>query len=890
MGRRAAPAGVFAAMLIAGFLFSWLWVRRVSVEDLEHVRQADYRDGILYGIDMQEQDYFVFRIGLESGEGEGVRVPMSDGGRGTELTCMAAAGSGTLYVLASYSDGKDIHRDIMVCDFERRRLEPAAHLEQFADRDVRAILPYQDGIQIVCRNSHGELELWALEGDKFCLLGRYPKISDGNVLYFVTETSEVFVALEDGRICRVDEEGNTERIFQNQGSREDGWNQNIRFCQDEVFFENSLSHQRYRIDLSKRPYRAVSWENPYWPVKSFQAERFQAGMQDRDGIRYGILSLEDGRSVAAVCGAVEYVAEQVCWPAEKKLMAQVFLFLGFVGAELLLWGIWRYLKRKEIAVPLVVETAVLAAVVMAAGTEWIEGRVFSAVRENIEESSREACIRAGTEYMDTYLPENVRIMSNFHKITDKNRIPLRYDYAKYGRIEDSVFSDLRFELLVKKEDGIYALESFQYMPGIPLPYNYGLCSYEVFDSVRKAADEGAAVFLKNEMVDQQACLLFLPFSLSECRYPLVLGVELSLSQMNQMIARQSMEIRRILYGVSGVFMVSVLFLIWLGMRPLKALKQAALQVAEGKPGVQVKVWGRSEAAVTARYFNHMSEQIGVQIRGIRQYQKKYAAFFPFWFLPGEEKRDESHGYVGDFESGKEYPVMALGFLQEKFSGYPGANPDTGRIIRLIHQGRGDVIGFEEYGLRCMFLEEPQAALNSAMKIIKFAEEQGYKLCIAIGTEKLSLGITGNSSRSRVTACHMDGDISWFLKDWGEERGIPLLMTGKAAGRIPGFFAEYHYRLLGRIRMNHGMRTEPVYEVLDGEDGWQQRKKLLTEGTFAAGREAFQNGDFTAARMAFIQVYSENPQDGAALHYIRLCEKNNVLPDGEKQCDMEVWKL
>ena len=91
-------------------------------------------------------------------------------------------------------------------------------------------------------------------------------------------------------------------------------------------------------------------------------------------------------------------------------------------------------------------------------------------------------------------------------------------------------------------------------------------------------------------------------------------------------------------------------------------------------------------------------------------------------------------------------------------------------------------------------------------------------------------------------------------------------------------------------MNHGMHTEPVYEVLDGEDGWQQRKKLLTEGTFAAGREAFQNGDFTAARMAFIQVYSENPQDGAALHYIRLCEKNNVLPDGEKQCDMEVWKL
>lgn len=886
--RQKMPAVAVLLLLGASLLFSWLWVRQASVEPLSYVSQVEYRDGILYGLELQEQDYLIFRLDLESRTGRTVKVPMSAGGAGRAISDLTAARSGKLYLRFSYSEGEEVHQDIAVCNFETGQLEPVIHLEDYPDKRISSILPYEEEIQILCWDGSGALEFLIPEEGGLRPWKRYCGFSDQEVLLSFLESGQTFAILDDGWIGLKRENGELERIFKNQGNQEEGWNQNIQFYPEEIDYENSLSGQRYRIDLREKPYQPVPCENPYQQVKSFNLDQFQAREEDRDGIRFGILSLEDGRSVAAVCGAVEYVADQISWPKERSLGAWLLLSAVLAAVFLMGYGFWFYLKRRDAVIPLVVETAVLAAGMLAAGTNLIEKQVLLAVRKNIEESSVESCIQVGREYVDTFLPENIERMSGYPEITTENRLPIHGEYSLYDPPGASVFSNLRFELFVKKEEEVYALDSYQYLPNLPLQYNYGICSNETFRSIKKALQERKVVSQQTEMLDGQMYSVFIPFSYQEGEYAYLLEVELSLSRANQMIAEQSLEIQRILYGVSGILMVSILFLIWFGMKPLGSLKQAALQVAEGKPGVQARVKGRSEAAATARYFNHMSEQIGKQISGIREYQKKYAAFVPFWFLQSKSEPWQAKDQQKAMESETLYPVMAIGFLSETISEHPRQNQDMEEMIQQIHHWGGDVLEFEEYGLRCMFLEAPESALTAAVNILRMEKQQKKVSGIGIGMEKLRLGITGNHLRSRITACYMDGDISWFLKQWGEARKMPLLMTETAAGEIPGFFSKYHYRLLGELLMNHGKRRESIYEVLDGESEHQQRKKMLTEHTFAKGRKAFSRGDFLSARMAFIQVFSENPEDGAALHYIRVCEKNQSLPEQEKQFCMEVW--
>lgn len=878
----------FAVFAAGCFFLSWLCVRRLSVYRLSDVNTVDCRNGCLYGFDVRDQGYVAFRIDLETKAGQTIPISASENGSGLAVSMFTVTAAGDAYLRISHSGKEGEHEDIARCNFDAQRLETVLHLEEYEDLRLRAMVPYQDTLRLVFEGQGRRMISRRLDGEALSSPGR--GLFESGYLYKWAGEA-LFGIREDNWICRWDADGEQEMLFCNTGSEEAGWNRAFRFYEDAVYFENSKSGQTYRMDLTKKPYQALACEPPCAPAERFSGEDFHAFYNDPEGIRYGILRLEDGRYVAAVCGAREYVADRVEWGRRKKLVC----WLALSGLFLCLGGLPRawacYLKRKEIAVPLVMQAGVVAAAFMAAGVWALKEQVTVAVQRNVEKSNIRVCMEIGRCYMDTCRMEAIRQMCGWSAITAENSLPLReedfryreLDYWDADRQEAVSRFNLHFQLFFQKDGELYALDSDRYRNNIPAAYNYDLCPAGVGEKMEKALAENRVEMRFNEQMDGRAFSVFIPFLDSPAGRPLLLEVELSADEANRMAAEQMLEIQTLLYAFSAFLAFSVLALIWLGMRPMASLRQAALLMVNGKLGAQAAGRGRSEAAVTAMHFNHMSGQIAGQVSAIEAFRKKYAAFVPRWF--SQEAGASMEEAAGALQG--EYAVLTIGLCRGG-APQPGAGPALSRQIEMIRACGGDVLSFADEGLCCLFPDHPEDALAAALHILKECGPSGGVLAAGACFERIRLGITGNRERSAVTACGADGNLSGFLMGCAKEYGASLLITEREALQIPEFASRYHARLLGTIRLEREKRLERVYEILDGAPDGMRRKKLLTAGLFAEGLEAFERRSYLEARMAFIRVFAENQEDGAALRYIRLCESALAAPREEKQRFMEVY--
>lgn len=208
-------------------------------------------------------------------------------------------------------------------------------------------------------------------------------------------------------------------------------------------------------------------------------------------------------------------------------------------------------------------------------------------------------------------------------------------------------------------------------------------------------------------------------------------------------------------------------------------------------------------------------------------------------------------------------------------------------IRRVREKNGEILLFENVGIQCLFLGAAENSLEAAINILQDAGME-KNVCISLSYEEIRLGVSGDQSRSAVAAFGMNGDFSGFLKEKAGEYGASLLVSGDAASRIPGFFSQYHPRRLGTFLLEQTETAVQVYEVLDGEPEVWRRRKLFTEEIFEAGLRAFEEREYLKARMAFIRVLKENPGDGAAVRYVRLCEDNLKQPPHRQTVYMETY--
>lgn len=879
-------------VLAACFIFSWFGVQKLSVRRITNADQVSYQEGFLYGADISSQDYCVFRVNTETLENQYMKIPQRVNGTTCTIASLTPAKSGEVYLVKRSAENEHVHHDIVRCDFEQKELIPVVHLEDMPDKQFAAMISAEDSLHVYLYNSYGKLEQYFLQDGELIFSGHTLQFLQNTILIEIMEDGSFYEVQLDGTVYRTDREGNCVCVINDTGSQEEGWKVNVQFHLDKLYYENSKTGQTYRIELDGSPSAPIPCDRTWRPAQSFDETklmRMSAIFPDEGRIRCGVLLLEDGRRAAAVCGSREVIVDRLEWGKKDKLAVWLLGSLLSSGLVFLIWAGWRIQRQRQIVIPLVLEAALLTILLMSAGIAILRNRILFAVQKNVEDNSLAFCVQLGYEYIDTVQLQNVQTMCAYPKITDENQLLIHHDYLQQqneksldmdrgGTARQSISPNLR--CYFKKEGNIYSIGYTQYSHNLPLQYNYVPCDYEVLLAMEEAFEENQIIVKKYNDLDGWQYAVFIPFPDSGGEYPLLLEVMITLGENNQIFLDEALKIQTLLYLVSGVLIGTIVFFIWLNMKPLEGLKQAALKVSEGNLGVLAQVRGRSEAAITAVRFNHMSRQIFQQVSGIEQYQEKYTALAPLKLL--ESFKDGTRQ--------RRYPVMTVGFRNQEDIPSQVKNASISQQIEQLHRYGGEIVSFEPGGLRALFLNSPADALSAAVSMLqdKPEEKEQYRTAIAVGFEEIYLGVTGSRLRSTVAAFGVNGDFTGFLKQCAEKYKASLFLTGTAAENIPECLSLYHCRLLGYFLISSTQKTEKIYEVLDGEPKEERRKKMLTKEEFSRGIDLFCQQKFMEARMAFIHVLSSHPQDGAALSYIHLCEKNDSVQKDEQQLYLEIY--
>lgn len=211
------------------------------------------------------------------------------------------------------------------------------------------------------------------------------------------------------------------------------------------------------------------------------------------------------------------------------------------------------------------------------------------------------------------------------------------------------------------------------------------------------------------------------------------------------------------------------------------------------------------------------------------------------------------------------------------------------IIPGITDSGGVIEKFEKAGLTGLYLESEEAALMAAVSLCEavdraVGEENSGNLSIGLDYGEVMLGIAGHEERISPVAMSESMSISEFLQTKGEKYGARILATESFTRRVPDFRKSYNSRLLGYFYDGTREKMVKVYDIYDGDRPEQKQGKRRTRMIFEQGVDRFIHGDYSEARLFFVEVLKADRYDLAAREYLYLCDTySHDQPDGTQIC-------
>lgn len=465
---------------------------------------------------------------------------------------------------------------------------------------------------------------------------------------------------------------------------------------------------------------------------------------------------------------------------------------------------------------------------------------------------------------DVVFPEDLSGLLNTAMIGDG----ILYDSTSGLPVEIDQTADSR--LYFYKNNELYSATREKKL-NVPLQNQIPSESYDAMQSCAKSNQIVSAVFHDGSgswmaaytpVVGEDGNVIGIIELISDAEYTLVSGLE------------DTEKISKIIMYVAFGLMSAVFLIVWINMRPLKNLRTAVLEAADGNLEVTAKTVGHSEAAGIAAVFNRMLQGISGHISQMETFQKRYAALVPneLFLLLGN--KDVRYVHLGD-ETEMEAFVMAV-----KGERRPDERlQDTNRCLEIQVseiQGHGGIIEeFQGIGEESIFQGNTEHVLHCAVSILQRTaqDERLHRVRIGIAYGGVKIGMIGGKGRSSAVVISEYKRLAWFLWEMAWKYGASLLITDKAADKSSHFKDSYHYRILGYIYMTLHGTLERVYEVLDGDSEAVLSSKVRSREMFEEGVSCFMCGRFLEARRQFIQVLSNDKEDVAAQRYVHLCDQH-----------------
>ncbi|WP_036030317.1 response regulator [Leptolyngbya sp. PCC 6406] len=209
------------------------------------------------------------------------------------------------------------------------------------------------------------------------------------------------------------------------------------------------------------------------------------------------------------------------------------------------------------------------------------------------------------------------------------------------------------------------------------------------------------------------------------------------------------------------------------------------------------------------------------------------------------------------------------------------NSYLSHVSPLIRQHHGFIDKYIGDAIMALFPESANDALQAAIAMQyevaqynQHLQSQGYlPLVIGIGihTGWLMLGTIGESERMETTVIADAVNLAARLEELTKLYKAGILVSGHTLSQLSDL-QDYHYRFLDRVRVRGRSQAVSVYEVYNAEIDSSNFLKTHTRPQFEQAITAYSSQSFTEARLMFEKVVAENPDDQAALLYIKRCQQ------------------
>ncbi len=878
-------AVIFSILILAVVsVFSYRFVSNHSIHKIQSVNMAYYKNGYIYGIDMAEDKYYIFRYNVDKDENEYFTYPIEYNDNMVILNNMIMDNDLNIYIhRQQYETEKEMYIDtIDYCNFNSRHLDTLWNVSDLADEDFFSFNFDEDNNAILNTYEPYEnvISQYVLNSDNTANKLSETKIQDTS--YLIYDYGDGFFVLTlNGDISNVDKTGKERLIFLNDGSQIGTQNVNYDVNKNELHFHNLDTGYDYKV-TSQTNYEKVElcFDHKVIYAQSFNASKMYNAYEE-DGVYCGVLPLEDGRNVPAICGQKEYVLDELTWSEGQVIFVSAIMALSiFAALEIYAYIFYKIWKRKYGAPVLAIATMLIIPV-MVIGTAGLFYFIDKQPSDEKNQKIQELAVKAeeAKKYLDVELFEQYRkkdrltidelinINKRFYKTQD-----IDYLQNTSEKVTDFVYPDVYFY----KNGEVYSA-THNYQLGVPVKYQV---ASNVYDCMKEAAEDNKVVYTEYNDISGRYISVFTPIKNTEGEILGVLEFKENIIVLELEILNNAITIKKLLLLSAAIIFILIQVVLWINTRSLKVLRQAMTEAANGNVYARANIKGNHEIAVIADEFDKMAEVIENRVSEMEAFQKKYESFVPsklFYILQKSGIKGVSAGEGKNFNA-TVMAVNSVGYKRAVLKKYDEvfsySNKYLPKEIPIIHSYGGTVRRIFEGGEETVFTKESKNnAAECAVDLMQKLNDTKEGFSIGIAKEALRFGVIGLPKRMVPLTISEHGSLSWFLQQMAVDFGSCILISSSAADDIENFFNRYSTRTIGYLHISSENRLEAVYEILNGESQERQRLKLDTKTDFEEGVKLFMAESFVYARKRFIDVLQRDSKDKAAREYVLLCDRS-----------------
>jgi signal transduction histidine kinase/class 3 adenylate cyclase/CheY-like chemotaxis protein len=265
----------------------------------------------------------------------------------------------------------------------------------------------------------------------------------------------------------------------------------------------------------------------------------------------------------------------------------------------------------------------------------------------------------------------------------------------------------------------------------------------------------------------------------------------------------------------------------------------------------------------------------------------YGRFVPHNFLKFLDKESILDVKIGD-QVQKEMTVMfsdirSFTTLSETLSPqetFNFVNAYLSRVSPLIREHKGFIDKYIGDAIMALFPEAAGDAVQTAMAMQKevtkynqYRQQKGeIPISIGIGlhTGNLMLGTVGESERMETTVIADAVNLASRLEGLTKLYGAGILISEHTLLQLEDL-QTYQYRFLDRVRVKGKNEPVAVYEIYDENLETSAKLKTQTRPKFEEAAVMYYRQSFEKAQSMFAEILTLNPQDKAAMLYIKRCQ-------------------